>query len=170
MARSLPTPPSPEARRALDERDEHGRSSRRSKDGAALPHRVVLFDGVCNFCHHTVNFIIDRDPAGYFHFASLQSEAGKQLLAEHGLADLPLSTLILLEDGQAWARSDAVLRIARKLNGAWPLLGSLLAVPKSFRDLCYRTFAARRYRWFGQTDQCRVPTPELRERFLDAQS
>jgi len=127
---------------------------------------VVLFDGVCNVCNRTVNFIIDRDPDARFRFASLQSPEGMALAAPHGIDGSQPSTLVLLEEGKAYTQSTAALRIARRLRAPWPLAYALLAVPRALRDAAYRFFAANRYRWFGKADVCRVPTPEIRSRFL----
>jgi predicted DCC family thiol-disulfide oxidoreductase YuxK len=127
---------------------------------------ILLFDGVCNFCNGVVNFVLDHDPQGRFRFAALQSDVGKQLLAEHGLGDLPLSTSVLIAGGRAYPDSEGILRAAVLLGGPFKLLTPLLFVPRALRDLLYRAFARNRYRWFGVADQCRVPTPEIRSRFL----
>lgn len=132
------------------------------------PQSVVLFDGVCNFCNGAVNFIIDRDRTGRFRFAPLQSEAAAALLKQHG-RELPAGdpdTLILVEEGRIYERSTAALRIARGLRMPWPLFYALIVVPRPLRDLFYRLFARYRYRLFGRSDACRMPTPELRARFL----
>jgi predicted DCC family thiol-disulfide oxidoreductase YuxK len=129
---------------------------------------ILLFDGVCNFCNDAVNFVIDHDRRGRFRFASLQSDAGRALLAEHGLADLPLSTSVLIDRGRAYRDSEGILRAALRLGGPLLLLAPLLLLPRALRDGPYRWFAANRYRWFGKSEVCRVPTPELRARFLDA--
>ncbi|HVU03077.1 MAG TPA: thiol-disulfide oxidoreductase DCC family protein [Polyangiaceae bacterium] len=130
------------------------------------PRPVVLFDGVCNVCNAAVNFIIDRDAAGKYAFASLQSDVGKKLLAEHGVPP-DLDTIALVEDGAAYTHSEAVLRVAKGLDGAWPLLFSLVVLPRPVRDAAYRYFAKNRYAWFGKRESCRVPTPDVRRRFLD---
>ena len=130
-------------------------------------HAVVLFDGVCNLCNGAINFIIDRDPAGYFRFAPLQSDAAAPYLngADDGAADL--GTIVLVEDGQTYVRSTAALRIARRLTAPWPLLFLAIVVPRPLRDAVYDWVAHNRYDWFGRRDECRVPTPALRDRFLD---
>src|SRR5262245_45383878 len=133
----------------------------------SAPHPILLFDGVCNFCDAAVNFVLDHDHAGQFRFASLQSEAGKKLLAEHGLADLPLSTMVLIDGGKAHLDSEGILRTAQRLGGAFSLLVPFLAIPRALRDPAYRLFARNRYRLFGRSELCRVPTPEMRARFLD---
>ena len=80
---------------------------------------IILFDGVCNFCNGSVNFIIERDKEGYFKFAPLQSEIGQKLLDEHGIDKTETDSVVLIEDGKAYVRTTAALRIARKLSGAW---------------------------------------------------
>lgn len=129
-------------------------------------HAVVLFDGVCNLCNTSVNFVIDRDPEGYFRFASLQSDEAGTLLEQCTEAPGALESIVLIEDGSCYSRSTAALRIARHLTGAWPLLYTFIAVPRPVRDFVYDWIARHRYEWFGKRDSCRVPTPELQSRFL----
>ncbi len=131
----------------------------------ASPHPVVLFDGVCNLCNASINFVIDRDARSVFRFAPLQSDVGRALVAECGLEGE--DSIVLVEDGRCYVRSDAALRIARRLDGAWPMLSALRIVPRPLRDAAYRVIARNRYRWFGRQDACRLPTPDLRARFLD---
>lgn len=132
---------------------------------------VVLFDGVCNLCNGSVHFIIDRDPGGRFRFAAQQSPEGAQLLRELGVPPAPgePQTILLVEGGRVYDRSAAALRIARGLRFPWWLLYGLIAVPRPLRDLVYGFIARNRYRWFGRTEQCRLPTPALRARFLSEQ-
>jgi predicted DCC family thiol-disulfide oxidoreductase YuxK len=130
-------------------------------------HAIVLFDGVCNLCNGSVNFIIDHDTRDRFRFASLQSERGATLLREHGRAVAsPPESIVLVENGRVFDRSTAALRIARHLRGAWKLLYAFVVVPRPLRDLVYRFIASHRYRWFGRSEMCRVPSPELKARFL----
>ena len=133
----------------------------------ALSNAVVLFDGVCNLCNHSVQFILQRDPHGYFRFASLQSPVAQHLLRTHGLSPNRLESVILIEAGRAYSHSDAALRIASHLGSAWPALGVLWIVPRFVRDGIYNWIAANRYRWFGKREECMLPTPELRQRFLE---
>lgn len=137
-------------------------------DTTLLPtdHALILFDGVCNLCNSSVNFIIDRDPDGYFKFATLQDEAAQPILARYGLSTAYTDSIVLIEDGRCYRQSDAALRIARHLRGAWPLLSHFSVLPRPLRDALYDWIARNRYRWFGQRDTCRIPTPELRARFL----
>ena len=131
---------------------------------------VLLFDGVCNFCNGAVNFMIDHDRRARFRFASLQSDAARELLARHGLRDLPLSTSVLLDRGRAYLDSEGILRALIALGGPFVLVAPLLLVPAFIRDPLYRAFARNRYRMFGKSEFCRGPTPELRARFLDAEA
>ncbi|WP_143192193.1 thiol-disulfide oxidoreductase DCC family protein [Paenibacillus helianthi] len=127
---------------------------------------VVLIDGVCHLCQGMVRFIIPRDPKGRFLFAPLQSEVSHQLLRDSGLVPGQLSTVVLIEDGVFYTESAAVLRIARRLRFPWPAAYLLIVVPRPLRSALYRFVARNRYRWFGRDDQCLVPTPEIRQRFL----
>ena len=134
-------------------------------DAESARHPVVLFDGVCNLCNASVGFLIDRDPDAVFRFAPLQSDIGRALVADCDLEGE--DSIVLVEDGQCYLRSDAALRIAGRMRGAWPLLGVFRLVPRPLRDALYRTVAQNRYRWFGKQDACRLPTPDLQRRFLD---
>jgi predicted DCC family thiol-disulfide oxidoreductase YuxK len=129
---------------------------------------IVLFDGVCNFCSASVNFIIDRDPDAQFQFAPLQSDVARELLRERGvtLPEGDPESMVLLEGDRLSMRSTAALRIARRLRGPWKLSYGFIVVPALVRDALYRLVASYRYRLFGRSEACRVPTPELRARFL----
>ncbi|MDQ3036720.1 MAG: thiol-disulfide oxidoreductase DCC family protein [Myxococcota bacterium] len=131
-------------------------------------HPIVLFDGVCNLCSGAVQFIIDRDPEDAFRFASLQSERAAELLRARGRMppEGDPESLVLIDGDEVYERSGAALRIARRLRAPWGLLYAFWIVPWFLRDALYRVIARNRYRWFGRSEQCRVPTPELRERFL----
>lgn len=126
---------------------------------------IILFDGVCNFCDLSVQFIIKRDPAGNFQFASLQSEISQSLLKEHEVPE-NADSVVLIENGRYYLKSSAALRICRDLSGLWRLIYILIIVPKPIRDFCYDILARNRYKWFGKKDHCKVPSPEVRNRFL----
>ena len=130
-------------------------------------HPVVLFDGVCNFCESSVQFIIRRDPRGRFRFASLQSDVGRALVQAVGRSPDDLDTMVLVDGGRAWLKSTAALEIARHLTGLWPVLRIFVVVPRPIRDWCYDAIARRRYRWFGKKDGCMTPTADVRDRFLE---
>jgi len=129
-------------------------------------HPIVLFDGVCNLCSSSVQFIIKRDPEGRFRFASLQSPLGEELLTRFGINRGVTDSVILVEGDHYYQESDAALRVARGLKGAWKALAVLRAIPRPLRDAAYRLIARNRYRWFGKQETCWLPTPELRGRFL----
>ena len=126
---------------------------------------IVLFDGVCNFCSDSVNFIIRHDTENRFAFTPLQSEKGIELRAKYGIDD-DIDSIVLIEDDRAFTRSTAALRIAKRLGGVWALGYALIVVPRPVRDYFYELFAKYRYRLFGKKDECMLPTPEVRARFL----
>lgn len=130
--------------------------------------RIVLVDGVCNLCNSIVHFVIDRDPEARFRFAPLQSDFAKSLLERAGRPELAtsLSTFVLVEGDTLFTHSTAALRLLRELNTPLRLLYALIVLPRFVRDAAYRFVAKRRYGWFGRTESCRVPTPELKARFL----
>ena len=130
-------------------------------------HPVVLFDGVCNLCVGWVQFLIRRDPEGRFRFASLQSSAGERLLETHEVDGDRLDSVVVVEDGEWYVKSDAVLRAAAHLGGWYRLAAPLRFVPRRLRHAVYDFVAARRYGWFGKKDQCMVPTPDIEARFLE---
>ncbi|RKD20080.1 thiol-disulfide oxidoreductase [Pelobium manganitolerans] len=129
-------------------------------------HGIILFDGVCNLCNGFVQKIIKADSQDFFRFASLQSETAKTLLANHPIEYLSLKTIVYIEDGRIYSKSDAALRIAAHLKGAWRLTHLASIFPKTFRDRIYDIIAKNRYQWFGRQQQCMVPTAELRSKFL----
>lgn len=129
---------------------------------------IVLFDGVCNLCTWAVQFILPRDSAGYFQFASLQSPVGKQLTEKFAAVDPIPDSVLLIEDGQLYTNSDAALHIARHLDGFWSLAYVLRFVPRGLRDWAYKWLASHRYQIFGRREMCLVSVPNARERFLDA--
>jgi predicted DCC family thiol-disulfide oxidoreductase YuxK len=134
---------------------------------SAVPDAIVLFDGVCNLCSRSVTFIIEHERESTLRFASVQSRAGAQLMRRHGLDPANITTFALILDNVAYTRSDAALRIARRLRGPWRLLTALRIVPRPVRDFAYDLVARNRYRWFGRRESCMVPTPQFKARFLD---
>lgn len=129
-------------------------------------HAVILFDGVCNLCNGFVQFVISRDPEGYFKFASLQSEEAKTYLGKAATSGPPLNSVLLWENGNLYDRSTAALRVLRKLSGGWPLLYAAVLIPPFIRNRMYGFIAGNRYKWFGKQESCMLPTPELKSRFL----
>lgn len=130
---------------------------------------VLLFDGVCNLCNGTVQWIIERDPTGKIKFASLQSGAAHSLLQQHGLPTDQLNSVVLIDRGKFYLRSDAGLRVLRLLGGWWAVLSLLLLpIPGFIRNGVYDLVGRNRYRWFGRKDHCMMPSPALKARFLDS--
>ena len=127
---------------------------------------TILFDGVCNLCNGFVQFVIKRDPKGGFRFGALSSEPARQVLKDAGIHESIPDSIVLVQDGQVYFRSDAPLRIVRGLAFPWPLFAVYAMVPREIRDRVYDFIAAHRYRWFGRRDVCMVPTPELKNRFV----
>ena len=139
---------------------------------------VLLFDGTCNFCDGAVHFVVDHERGSELKFAALQSEAAEKLLVDalgeerarairsgtDGSGDP--DSVVLIEDGKAYTHSSGALRVTRHLRAPWSWLRIFVIVPRPLRDVVYRWFARNRYRWFGKTEACRVPTPDLRARFL----
>lgn len=126
---------------------------------------LILFDGECNFCNSSVQFIIKRDPHGYFQYASLQSELGQSLIKKHGVP-LNVDSLVLIENNIAYLKTTAALHICKKMNSSLKWLYLLIVIPSPIRDLFYNIFAKYRYKWFGKNDSCMLPPPEIRKRFL----
>jgi predicted DCC family thiol-disulfide oxidoreductase YuxK len=126
---------------------------------------IVLFDGVCNFCSDSVNFIIRRDKERQFKFAPLQSEIGQELRSKYKIA-VDVDSIVLVENDRAYTHSTAALRIARRLGGLISAAYAFIIVPVVIRDFFYKQFAKYRYRIFGKMDACMMPTPDVRERFL----
>ena len=131
-----------------------------------LTHSIILFDGVCNLCNGAVNFVIKRDPGNVFKFTPLQEKQGVLLLKKHAIDAQELDSIVLVENKKVYTKSSAALRIARKLSGLWPLFFVLLIIPSFIRDGVYDFIAKNRYKWFGKKEQCMIPTPGLKEKFL----
>ena len=126
---------------------------------------IVLFDGECNFCDASVQFILKHDPKGIFKFASLKSEIGQQLLNDFNVPQ-NMDGIVLIEGNGFYTRSTAALKIARQLTGLWKFFYTFIIIPKFLRDSVYSVIAKNRYKWFGKKDSCMLPTPEQRKRFL----
>jgi predicted DCC family thiol-disulfide oxidoreductase YuxK len=131
-----------------------------------LPDKVVLFDGVCNFCESSVQFILRHDKTGSLRFASLQSEIGQQLLTAYGISH-ELQSVVFVESGKAYTKSTAAFRIARYFGGWWKLLLVFSILPAFITDFGYDIIAKNRYRWFGKKDACMIPSADIRSRFLE---
>lgn len=127
---------------------------------------VILFDGVCNLCTGSVQFILKRDKDKTFSFASLQSDYGQKLLQQFNLPTNTFNSFILYQDGKIYTRSTAALQMFQQLNG-WKWVKIFWIVPKFIRDAVYNLIARNRYKWFGKKNECWLPTPDLKARFLE---
>jgi predicted DCC family thiol-disulfide oxidoreductase YuxK len=127
--------------------------------------RIVLFDGICNFCNGAVNFIIRHDKEKKFRFAPLQSGFGGQMRAKFGIGD-EVDSIVLIQDEHAYLHSAAALRILKELGPPWSIGYAFIIIPSPIRDRFYKLFAKYRYKLFGKRDVCMVPTPDIRERFV----
>ncbi len=128
---------------------------------------VIFFDGVCNLCNSSVQFIIKRDRPGYFRFASLQSDPAARILPSEFIIPGDPETLLLYENGSIFRKSKAALRIMRKLHGLWKIFYVFIIIPGPIRDAVYDLIARNRYRWFGKKDKCMLPADDIKDRFLN---
>ena len=126
---------------------------------------IILFDGVCNFCDSSVQFIFKYDHAAYFQFASFQSDTGQALLAQYEIPE-NIDSVIVIEHGKVYFESTAALKICRRLNSFWPVCYVFILIPPFIRNIMYRLFAKNRCRLFGRKESCLLPTPSQRKRFL----
>ena len=132
--------------------------------------QIILFDGVCNLCNSSVNFVIDRDKQNAFVFAALQSKEGQDILKNFEMSDEYIDSIVLVKNGRLYKKSAAALHVSLKLSGLWPLMGVFSIIPPFIRDLVYDFIARNRYKWFGRRDECRIPTPDLQAKFLSGEA
>lgn len=128
---------------------------------------IILFDGICNMCTTSVQFIMKRDPKNKFNFASLQSGIANELRIKHKVSKEVDSIILITGDGRVFDKSTAALRIASKLKGPLKLVAIFLIIPPFIRDFVYQIVARHRYNWFGKKAECMIPTPKQKQRFLD---
>jgi len=128
---------------------------------------IILFDGVCNLCNSSVNFIIKHDKKKHFLFASLQSDAAKEILLQFPTKKLTLDSILLIEGKDIYEKSSAALKISKHLNNGFHLLNYFIIIPLFIRDLVYNLISKNRYKWFGRKDKCMIPTEEVKSRFLE---
>ena len=128
---------------------------------------IIFFDGVCNLCNSSVQFILKRDKNELFLFSSLQSDASKEILLQYNLENLALNTIILLEDGIIYQKSTAILRIAKRLSRIYKYAYVFIIITTFIRDGIYSFIAKRRYKWFGKQDSCMLPDAAVKLRFLE---
>ena len=129
--------------------------------------KIILFDGVCNFCNSSVNFVLKRDKKSVFKFAPIQSENAQILLSEAKESFNHSDSFILVDNGKLYTKTTAALRVCKSLSGLWPLLYGFIIVPSFLRDPLYNLLAKYRYQWFGKADNCMIPTSEVSAKFLN---
>ena len=127
---------------------------------------ILVFDGICNLCNGAVNLVIRNDKHKMIRFAAFQTDAGRELMRSYHFATNELVSFVFIENNRIYTRSTAALRVCRYLKGGWPLCYIFIIVPRFIRDAVYNLVAKKRYQWFGKTEQCMVPTPEIKNRFL----
>lgn len=132
-----------------------------------IKYPVILFDGVCNLCCGSVQFIIKRDKKKQFRFASLQSGFGKNVLHQFELNENNINSFILIKEGKLFTQSTAALKVAKQLSGAWKLLYCFIIVPSFIRNYIYSVIANNRYKWFGKKEACWLPDEDMKSLFLD---
>lgn len=130
--------------------------------------KIILFDGVCNLCNSFVQYVIKHDKKDLFRFASLQSDLGQKILKHTGISGKNIDSIVLYEPGISYFyKSDAALEIIKNLGGFPALAYGFVVLPKFIRDKMYDHVARNRYKWYGKSDSCWIPTPELKAKFLD---
>lgn len=129
--------------------------------------KIILFDGVCNLCNASVQFIIKQDKKNQFLFGSLQGKFGQEQLKKYHLPDHDFNSFMLLEGEQLYTKSTGALRMLKHLGNGWQLFYVFIIVPKFIRDGVYEFISEHRYKWFGSKEECWLPKPELKSKFLD---
>ncbi|MEJ1221810.1 thiol-disulfide oxidoreductase DCC family protein [Sediminicola sp. 1XM1-17] len=130
--------------------------------------KIILFDGVCNLCNGAIQFIIKHDKHDQFRYAPLQSATGMKYLQQRHIDTTNIDSIILIEPGVAYyTKATAALKIGQDFGGAWKLLQVLEWIPVSISNFVYDIVAKNRYKWFGKKEDCMIPTPELKAKFLD---
>lgn len=130
--------------------------------------KIILFDGVCNLCDASVQFIIKNDKNDVFRFVAIQSELGQQIINYLGIDTSKTDSIILYEPGIAYYfKAEAALRIAKELRSWHSILYIFIHIPNFIKNGIYDFIAKNRYKWYGKKEACMIPTPELKAKFLD---
>lgn len=129
-------------------------------------HNIILFDGVCNFCNSSINYVIDKDKHDKFRFAALQSDIGIELQKQYGIDSTKIDSVVLIMNSRHYHKSTAALKIARELGFPYSIIYAFIIIPPFIRNIFYDIIARYRYKWFGRRDVCRIPTPQERAKFL----
>lgn len=129
-------------------------------------HPIILFDGICHLCNGVVRFLLKRDKKECFRFATLQSDSGQDLLKQHQLSTTDLNTFVLIQHKLCYTKSTAALMVLKALGRGWQVFYAFIIIPCFIRDFAYDRVARKRYRLFGKLEQCLVPNPKIKHRFL----
>ena len=130
--------------------------------------KIILFDGVCNLCNTSVQYVIKYDKKDIFRFVSLQSDLGQKILNHIGINPKHIDSIVLYEPGISYYyKSTAALEIAKGLRGIFTLATVFKILPAGIRDFVYDYVAKNRYKWYGKKDACMIPTVELKAKFLE---
>ncbi len=130
-------------------------------------HKIILFDGVCNLCNTSVNFVIRKDKKDCFRFAALQSDIGKEYTAKYNINSIETDSILLVDKDKVYLKSTAALHIVKSLSGGYPLFYGFIIIPAFIRNWVYDYVATNRYKWFGKKESCMIPTPELKAKFMN---
>lgn len=128
--------------------------------------KIILFDGVCNLCNSSIQKVIENDDKNIFQFASLQSDFGQEFLKKKQFSQEKFNSMILIDGEKFYTQSDAALRIGKELKGIYKISKYLLWIPKFIRNTVYNFISKNRYNWFGKKESCWLPTPELKQKFI----
>lgn len=129
--------------------------------------KIILFDGVCNLCDSSIQFIIKHDKKDLFRFVALQSEIGMEIIKHIGVNTSKIDSILLYEPGKAYYyKAEAALKIAKELGGIYTTISWFGIFPKFLTNSVYDYIAKNRYKWYGKKDACMIPTPELKAKFL----
>lgn len=136
-------------------------------EGLPKDKKIILFDGVCNLCDNTVQFIIKKDKKDLFRFVAIQSDLGQDIINYIGVDTSKTDSILLYEPGEAYYyKAEAAIKIAKALGGIYSLMGMFSVLPKSLSNAVYDYVARNRYKWYGRKEECMIPTPEMKAKFL----
>lgn len=127
---------------------------------------IIIFDGICNLCIGSVNFIIKHDKKAFFKFVSSQSQQASQIINKYKIDNTNLKTIVLIKDNIVFTKSSAVIEICKNLDGYWKIFSIAKYIPLFFRDWVYMKIARNRYEWFGKKENCLIPSKEIKKRFM----
>lgn len=133
-----------------------------------LESKIIFFDGVCNMCNSSVQYVMRHDSKNVFKFAPLQGSLANKLLRTHNINASDLNSIVYYDPvNGVYEYSDAAIKIAGQLDGLIALLKYFWWIPKFIRDPFYKIIAKNRYKWFGKKEECMIPTPAMKSKFIE---